>query len=186
MQGNQARYDELCREYQSPTLHTLLANRFTIDDARDVATWVNEGTGEERMLIIYTPLFSPDAAQVLLKAFEEPDLYTTVVLMTPYPYAVPLTIRSRVMLLPAEEMEIEKLEIKKSEMLDYVKKEFGSESEEDASTKRANAITFLDQLEVMTKKDPSKARAIYDAKDMLFKANMPTKFVVEYAVTAIL
>lgn len=186
MQGNEASYQTLCQQYESPTLHTLLTNRFTIDDAREVASWITQGIGEERLLIVYTPLFSPDAAQVLLKSFEEPDLLTTVVLVTPYPYAIPLTIRSRVVLLRGDTVTAPDLAIKKSELLEYAKQEFGKESDEDASSKRAHATVFLDQLEILAQKDPLKAHAIYEAKHMLFVANMPTKFVVDYAVTAVL
>jgi DNA polymerase III delta prime subunit len=186
VQGNESVYQKLCDQYASPALHQLAVNRFTIDDARDVATWMIDGTGEERMLLIYTPLFSPDAAQVLLKSFEEPDLLTTVVLVTPYPYAIPLTIRSRVVLISSDQYAQPELAIQKSELLEYAKQEFGKESDEDASSKRAHATAFLDQLELLARNDPQKARAIYEAKHMLFVANMPTKFVVDYAVTAVL
>ncbi len=186
MQGDEETYRKVCALQDQHTLHALTVARFTMDDARTVATWITEGTGTERILVIYTPVFMPEAAQVLLKSFEEPDMHTVVVLITPYPYAIPQTIRSRVMLLPLENRTVATLEIKKSALLEYVKKEFGTDRVDDAATKRADATRFLDQLEVLVGRDMAKARAIYEAKALLFKANMPTKFVVEYAVTAVL
>ena len=65
----------------------------------------------------------------------------------------------------------------------YIKNNFGGEADDDAAHKRAKATLLLDTLESSTKKDPTKSRAIYEAKHMLFAANMPTKYVLEYAVT---
>ncbi len=166
--------------------HQLFAERFTVDNATEVSTFAIEGDGTERVLIVYFSVFSPDAAQVLLKSLEEPDLLTTIIFVTPYPYVVPLTIRSRVALIHTDR-EIQAAPIlSKAEALEYVKKEFGKDSEEDAATRRAAAIAYLDQLEVQHRADSLKARAIYTAKDMLLQANMPTKFVMEYVVSIVL
>jgi hypothetical protein len=67
----------------------------------------------------------------------------------------------------------------------YVKETFGTDSEEDASVRRAQATVFLDAIEQHVRTSPEKVQVIYEAKDMLFKANMPTKQVVEYVVSMV-
>jgi hypothetical protein len=42
---------------------------------------------------------------------------------------------------------------------------------------------MLDMLEAQVRSNSKKAAIIYKAKDMLFSANMPTKYVLEYAVS---
>jgi DNA polymerase III delta prime subunit len=163
--------------------HQLFVERFTVDNATEVSTFAIEGDGTERVLIVYFSVFSPDAAQVLLKSLEEPDLLTTIIFVTPYPYVVPLTIRSRVVLVHSDREIQAAPMLSKMEALEYVKKEFGKDSEEDAATRKAAAIAYLDQLEVRHRTDPGKASAIYQAKDMLLRANMPTKYVMEYVVS---
>jgi DNA polymerase III delta prime subunit len=135
---------------------------------------------------VHFSVFSPDAAQVLLKALEEPDLQTTIILITPYPYVLPLTIRSRVVLLQTERAQVDTTKHSQKEVFEYIKKELSSDGEEDAATRRALALKLLDELELQTKTDPLKARAVYEAKHMLFRANLPTKFVMEYVATAVL
>jgi predicted transcriptional regulator len=73
----------------------------------------------------------------------------------------------------------------KKAVQEYVKENFGSESDEDASVRRAKATVFLDQLEQHVRNSPEKSKVVYEAKEMLFKANMPTKQVVEYAVAMV-
>ncbi len=188
VQGNDEQYDAIIAEAKSSWLivQTLSVSRFTVDHAHDVASFAVEGSGSERMLVVYFSIFSPDAAQVLLKSLEEPDELTTIVFVTPYPYIVPITIRSRVMLLQTERSAIVPTKRTHAQALQYVKDELSSDSDDDAATRRAKAVVFLDELETLYKSDPMKSQTIYDAKRMLFKANMPTKYVMEYVVTAIL
>ena len=176
---------------ETQSAHFFNAPRFTKEHAMQVGTFIAEGTGDERVLVIFFSIFSPDAAQVLLKPLEEPSNATTIVLMTPHPYLVPQTIRSRVALLswahqPSEHADasarVAVAAWNKTTIAEYVKETFGAESEEEAALKRAKAVVLLDQLELQFAKQHDKARAIYEAKHMLFAANVPTKFVVEYAV----
>ncbi len=172
----------------SPFIHTLSVPRFTTDHARALATFIAAGTGEARVHIVFFSVFSPDAAQVLLKSLEEPDFETTIILMTPYPYTVPATIRSRVMLLHSDtEQEPCAFTISsRDDMLALIKNEFGTDADDDAATRRARAVELLDSLETFVKNDPLKAGTIYEAKKMLFAANLPTKYVLEYAVSVVL
>lgn len=186
LQGNDATFDTLLASAVAidPYTFSLFVPRFTASHARNIVTIMSEGQGEERMLLIYFSVFSPDAAQILLKSLEEPDLQTLVVFVTPYPYTVPQTIRSRVALLHTELEQTETLPFKTAAAaLTFIKDEFGKESEDDAATKRARAIEFLDALELQVRGKPEALRYVYEAKDMLFKANMPTKYVLEYAVS---
>lgn len=188
IQGDQSAFDALAEELQASyaLVHGLSVSRFTVDHAKTVAAFALEGDGTERVMVVQFAVFSPDAAQVLLKALEEPDLQTSIILVTPYPYVVPLTIRSRVMLLQTERTKVETTKHTQSEVFAYIKKELSSDADEDAATRRALALKLLDQLEFQTKSDTAKSRAIYEAKRMLFKANLPTKFVMEYIATAVL
>jgi len=151
--------------------------------------YINEGTGEARLVMCFFSIFSPDAAQVLLKSLEEPDMDTTVVLMTPYPYLVPATIRSRTRLIHTDITPEQSHAIKvisRDAMLAQIKEEFASDADEDAATRRAKAVQLLDMLEAHVRKHPAKASIIYKAKDMLFAGNLPTKYVLEYAASMVL
>lgn len=188
LQGSQKTFDEITKEAKKDfeIIHSLMVSRFTMETAKEVITFAVEGDGSERILFVYFSIFSPDAAQVLLKSLEEPDLNTTIVFVTPYPYIVPTTIRSRVMLLDSnEKIDVPKKITKEAANL-FVKNELSSESDEDASKRRSKAVEFLDNLETMFRDNPRKARTIYEAKHMLYRANIPTKYVVEYAITAVL
>ncbi len=165
-------------------LHTLCVSRFTIDHARIVAAFAGEGSGSERILLVYFVFFSTEAAQVLLKSIEEPDQQTTIIFITPYPYTVPITIRSRVALIQHVQTILSTQHYTSSELVTYIKKELSSDSIEDASARKALAITLLDQLELQWKAIPQKARVIYEAKHMLLHANLPTKYVLEYVASA--
>lgn len=188
VQGDQVQYEDLMTSLhaQYALVHGLSVSRFTVDHAKTVSLFAVEGDGSERVMAVYFSVFSPDAAQVLLKALEEPDMQTTMVLMTPYPYVVPLTIRSRVGLIQTQRAQSTPIKRTYAEALEYIKKELSSDGDEDAATRRALAVQMLDELEIEVSKDTRKARTIYEAKHMLFKANLPTKFVMEYVVTAVL
>ncbi len=176
---------------QNPFTSALSVPRFTTDHARALVEFVNEGTGTDRLYIIFFSVFSPDAAQIILKALEEPDLDTTIVLMTPYPYLVPITIRSRVMLLHTATQEVGSPDLgvrplSREGLLAQIKEEFASDAEDDAATRRAKAVEMLDMLEAYVRKTPQKADIIYKAKGMLFAGNLPTKYVLEYAASMVL
>ena len=188
VQGDTQTYEALVADVERnyEIVHGLSVPRFTIDHAHTIASFALEGDGTARMLLVYFTVFSPDAAQVLLKSLEEPDEQTTIVFITPYPYVVPTTIRSRVMVLHTDTENVDTKRITKVSALAFIKDELSSESDEDAATRRANAIAFLDQLEVQMKGKSEKSRTIYEAKRMLFRANMPTKYVLEWAVSSVL
>jgi hypothetical protein len=195
IQGNEHAFDTLLATTmaQYPFTSALSVPRFTTEHARSMVAFINEGTGEQRFYIIFFSIFSPDAAQILLKSLEEPDRDTTIVLMTPYPYLVPITIRSRVMLAHSHvalqamrdtSHPIEKLS--RDVVLAQIKEEFASDAEDDAATRRAKAVELLDMLEAHVRATPKKADIIYKAKDMLFAGNLPTKYVLEYAASMVL
>lgn len=168
---------------EDPFTYGLSVPRLTIDHARDIATFLCEGTGEKRIYIVYFTVFSPEAAQVLLKSLEEPDMETTLIFVTPHPYTVPQTIRSRVLLITNTFVQGTLPFKTKAEALAFIKENFGGDAEEDAATKRSRAVHLLNALETAVSGSPLKAKSIYEAKDMLYNANMPTKYVLEFAVT---
>jgi hypothetical protein len=190
IQGNDETFAALLENVvlKYPMTNAMALSRFTIDHAKQVVEYINEGTGEARLMMCFFSIFSPDAAQVLLKPLEEPDMDTIVVLMTPYPYLVPATIRSRTCLIHTDvQQHVESVgKISRDAMLAQIKEEFASDAEEDASTRRAKAVQLLDILEARVRSHPAKASIIYKAKDMLFAGNLPTKYVLEYAASMVL
>jgi DNA polymerase III gamma/tau subunit len=153
--------------------------RFTIDEARTLVMF-NRESNEGSIYIAYFSVFSPEAAEAMLKTLEEPNTGVRIIFITPYPYLLPATIRSRMMLLATKKEETK--ESKKS-ILEQIKKE-ASEKEDDAATRRSRAVALLDTLETSID-TPAQALSIYKAKEMIFKANMPTKYVLEYVLTMI-
>lgn len=190
VQGNEDAFDALLATAMVgyPLASGMSVPRFTMDHAKSLVEFINEGTGESRIFICFFSLFSPDAAQVLLKSLEEPDQDTTIILMTPYPYLVPATIRSRTRLIhtDVEAVAASVKNISRDALLAQIKEEFASDAEDDAATRRAKAVLILDMLEAYVRATPAKAAIIYKAKDMLFSANMPTKYVLEYAASMVL
>ncbi len=184
VQGNQNTFDGLIASIskKDPLVQGLAIPRFTIEHARTVAEFLVEGTGEQRTFLVYFSVFSPDAAQVLLKSLEEPAKDTIVVFITDYPYLVPKTVRSRLMMLSVAIQTKEKNEYKK--IIDALKKE-ASEKEDDPAVRRARAVALLDTLEQSIRSQHAYVRVLYEAKAMLFKANMPTKYVLDYVTTVI-
>ena len=175
--GDEDIFEEVLNEIAAtnPFAEALSVPRFTIDHARTVAEYAIEGTGVERAFIVYFSAFSPEAAQVLLKSLEEPDRKTKIIFITRYPYLVPQTVRSRMMLIKVESKSDV---VSKKWILDEIKKE-ASEKEDDAATRRGRALDLLDQLERALSKERNSAKVIYEAKQMLFFANMPTKYVLD-------
>lgn len=187
VQGNSDFFEKLQESVSAKVgnLEYLNLSRFTKEDAQTLVAFNAERAGGAWCLV-YFDVFMPDASQILLKTLEEPNEGIHIVLVTPRPYLVPQTIRSRVRLILGNiEIETPDYLSSKKALLEYVKKTFGKESEEDASVRRAQATVFLDAIELKVKESPEKLKAVYEAKDMLFKANMPTKQVVEYLVTMV-
>lgn len=191
LQGSENSFDTLLATAMVayPLTDALSVPRFTMDHAKALVQFINEGTGENRIFICFFSLFSPDAAEVLLKSLEEPDRDTTIILMTPYPYLVPATIRSRTRLIHDNSCRgvfPHNGKLSRDGLLTQIKEEFASDAEDDAATRRAKAVLILDMLEAHVRATPAKATIIYNAKDMLFSANMPTKYVLEYAASMVL
>jgi hypothetical protein len=184
IQGNQDFYKTLLTtlEESVSTVERIATARFTMEDARTVVSWNNDHAGSEDWLLVYFDIFVPDAAQVLLKTLEEPGRNVRIVLITEHPYLIPQTIRSRVRLLlgtQSEDLVLPEYVQSKKALTEYIKETLAGE-EGDVSERRAIAAHLLDLLEHKSKKDTEKLRHIYRAKEMLYKANMPTKQVVEY------
>lgn len=194
VQGSEAFFDTLLASalVRHAIVHSLSVPRFTVDHAKAAAQFLIEGSGETRVYILYFTVFSPDAAQVLLKSLEEPDTQTLIILVTPHPYLVPQTIRSRAMLIASQtQPTVQKIDeatffMSRDALLTQIKNEFGGDADDDAATKRARAVYILDILEMQVRSDAEKVAAIYAAKHMLFAANMPTKYVLEYAASMVL
>lgn len=187
LQGQKSFFNALIQNISEkvPNLEYVELSRFAKDDAQSLVSF-NLERNPGSWCLVYFDVFMTDAAQILLKTLEEPNEGIYIVLVTPHPYLVPQTIRSRVrLILGNTEMEIPDYLSSKKVLLEYVKEVFGKESEEDASTRRAQATILLDNIEHKVKDDPEKLKAVYEAKDMLFKANMPTKQVVEYLVAMV-
>lgn len=187
IQGNAETFRNLVEDTSLvvPNVERQALSRFTIEDARNLVEF-NLERAPNSWCVIYFDVFMTDAAQALLKTLEEPKEGIYIVFVTPHPYLIPQTIRSRVRLIP-DVLMTEAPEYLKSKKLveEYVKENFGSESDEDASVRRAKATVFLDALEAHVRTSPEKSKVVYEAKEMLFKANMPTKQVVEYAVAMV-
>lgn len=183
VQGGEEVFDALVGEYavHEPMTQALSVPRFTIDHARTLATFAIEGTGSTRTCIVYFAVFSPDAAQVLLKSLEEPDPNTSIIFITPHPYTIPQTVRSRVIVITDHEVYKPRALVA---ILSAVTKEAESK-DDDASVRRARALILLDELERALKGDANKAKTLYEAKEMLYRANMPTKFVLDYVATMV-
>lgn len=181
----QAFGNTLATETSFPELHDL--SRFTIDDARTLISFVEERGSTLAWYACYFDVFSGDSAQALLKVLEEPTPGVNIVFFTPHPYLVPLTIRSRARLLFSETTEhrIPELFSTKEKIKAYIADVIADEDRE-ASERRALGARLLDILELHIKNDPHKVRHLYEAKEMLYKANMPTKQVIEYAVTMVM
>ncbi len=185
MQGDDAVFDSVVRDLitVNPMTHALSVPRFTIEHARAVSEFAIEATGETRVYVAHFSVFSPEAAQVLLKSLEEPAEDTTIIFITRYPYLVPQTVRSRLMLLH-EEGRKKREEGSTKKIIEAIQKE-AAEKDDDAAVRRSRAVALLDELESSVKGNHVAADTIYRAKAMLFKANLPTKFVLDYISTVI-
>jgi hypothetical protein len=186
LQGNKNTFESLLKDLkdQSISVEGEELSRFTMEDANKIISFSLERSAQS-WYVVYFDVFVNDASQVLLKTLEEPSEGVTIVFITPHPYLIPQTIRSRARLIGSD-LENEKPEYlsSKKAVLEYVKDVFGDDSVE-ASIRRAQATVFLDQIEQHFRNNPEKIKYIYETKDMLFKANMPTKQVIEYLISMI-
>lgn len=185
IQGNEGFAKELIETIHKELFcEERILSRFTKDDAAFVRSYNLERKGEA-WLVVFFAVFQNDAAESLLKTLEEPNEGIHIVFITPHPYLVPQTIRSRVRILTeSKESLTEYKTISKKEVDLFIKEKLTSETI-DPSEKRAYATAFLDAIENTCRKNPEKAKVLYEAKDMLYKANMPTKQVIEYVASLV-
>jgi DNA polymerase III delta prime subunit len=183
LQGDEAAAEALVSDLMAtdPLVQVLSVPRFTIDHARSVASFAAERSNEPRTFVVYFSVFSPEAAQVLLKSLEEPAPNTTVIFLSRYPYLVPQTVRSRLLIINEA---IKRSERKLKDILSEIQKE-AAEKDDDAATRRSRALILLDALESAVSANARSADTVYHAKSMLLKANLPTKFVLDYVGTVI-
>jgi DNA polymerase III delta prime subunit len=187
IQGDVSLFEKIADDFTLNTKNVEKINeaKFTTEDAKYLVEF-NLERPENSWCVVYFDTFVSDAAQILLKTLEEPRENIFIVFVTPHPYLIPQTIRSRVRLIISKEnsnQEIPDYLKSKKEILEYIKV-FGNDDIE-AATRRGQATVLLDQLEQYFKDDKQKIKSIYEAKDMLFKANMPTKQVIEFVVTMV-
>lgn len=190
IQGNEKTFASLVEDFskEQVILESQKLSRFTMEDAKDLVAFNLERIGDS-WCVIYFDVFVGGATEVLLKTLEEPREGIYIVFVTPHPYLIPQTIRSRARIIPSESLAFGDAEDlpqyinSKKEVLEYIKI-FGDEDIE-ASDRRAMATVFLDQLEAHFRAEKEKIKTIYQAKEMLFKANMPTKQVIEFVVTMV-
>jgi DNA polymerase III delta prime subunit len=184
LQGDETAADVLIAELvgRDPLVQALSVPRFTMEHARNVAAFATEGSGESRTFVVYFSVFSSEAAQVLLKSLEEPAADTTIIFMTRYPYLVPQTVRSRLLIVHEHALRGEPR--KQKEIIGQIQKE-AAEKDDDAATRRGRALVLLDALEAAVIKHRAHADMVYRAKAMLLKANLPTKFVLDYVATVV-
>lgn len=165
-------------------VYTQSYNRFTMDNALDLRSFINDDAGVERYCVVYFTAFSPDAAEVLLKTLEEPPLDARIIFITPYPYLVPHTIRSRVMVNTNFHKTKKRPLITKGNIAEFLKQALGDEKDE-AALRRERAFEFLDLLEESVADDPEKAIQVFEAKELLIKGNLPSKQVLEFISSTI-
>lgn len=182
VQGSEQTFSQLIKEIHWSEYSKL--SRFRMEDAQDLVSFNLERSGDV-WYVVYFDVFVNDAAQTLLKTLEEPNEGVHIVFVTPHPYLVPQTIRSRVRLILSDiKMEEPEYISSKKAVAEYIKEVIGND-DIDASERRAEATRLLDAFEQSMKTNPEKLGYIYKAKDMLLKANMPTKQVVEYLVAMV-
>lgn len=162
--------------------------QITIEIAKEIrSTIVGYGEGVFWVLISFT-FFTKDARDVLLKLLEEPHSGMHIVLCTPYPYFVPDTIRSRVLFLKQQSeknTEKEFFSFSPNQKLEYIKKYFATDTEDEAAIRKVEAFILLDEYEniLHQKKQFSLAPILYSAKKMMEVSQLPPKQVLEYVVT---
>lgn len=190
IQGGSHTLDKLVYDLnQENVSHSVYAYpSLTIDIAKELRTAVSDyGEGQHWVLVSFS-FFTKDAADVFLKLFEEPYSGMHIILCTPYPYLVPDTIRSRVLFLIGEQEKEKKdnfFTLSIDQKLEHIKKYFGTDAEDEAAVRKAEAFALLDEYErvLHTNKRFSESRFLYDAKHMIAHAGIPPKQALEYVVT---
>lgn len=173
-------YDTLIAEAQAGPLVYTKAPQLTIEEAKNIARFATEGMYEKTIGIFYFASYSNGAAEVLLKALEEPHENVVLIIITPHPYTFPQTLRSRMRVIPRTALQIETPTraqlIKIGEAL--------AVSTDEASVRREATLSFIDMLEQYAQKENnlSFAQTLFDAKKYLLTANLPPKQVVEFVV----
>ncbi|MCC6198895.1 hypothetical protein IT401_01630 [Candidatus Nomurabacteria bacterium] len=186
LQGDEQFFEQLVAHLSKDGMlvQTRALPRLTVEHADEIATFLSEGTGNARVQVVYFSVFSPEAAHVLLKSLEEPALLTTLLFVTRYPYLIPQTVRSRMMLFTSEREASEEESV--ATIVARIEKEAGEKEEKsDPAVRRDRALLLLDRLEEASRLQPSTAGVVYEAKRMLFRGNLPTKFVLDYIATTL-
>ena len=186
VQGTDALFNSYTAELLSRgcALYAKNLARLTVDDATDMRDFIMAETGEPQYCVVYFSAFTGGAAEILLKILEEPPMEARIILITPYPYLVPQTIRSRVRVVTNLGSAGERVVIDKKNIKELLETALGDEKEE-AAIRRERALFFLDDLEYSLREDKQKAKLVYDAKDLLLKGNLPSKQVLEYITTVV-
>lgn len=186
IQGTDALFNSYTAELitRGYALYAKNLARLTVDDATDMRDFIIAETGEPQYCVVYFSAFTGGAAEILLKILEEPPLEARIVLITPYPYLVPQTIRSRVRVVTNLGVAGERVVIDKKNIKELLETALGDEKEE-AAIRRERALFFLDDLEYSLREDKQKAKLVYEAKDLLLKGNLPSKQVLEYITTVV-
>lgn len=178
--GDNSLYETLLDEaglLQYPIV-TTKAPQLTIDEARAIASFASGGTIEPTIGVFYFASYSNGAAEVLLKALEEPNPLVMVIIVTPYPYTFPQTLRSRMQLIAAAQKETDSTSLKELAKVGQAL----STSTEDAAERREALLSFIDSVEKRSALDHNRSLAerAYDAKRYILNANLPPKQVLEY------
>lgn len=179
--GNAETFDALIREAATSSLVYTKAPQLTIEEAKNIARFASEGTFEKTVGIFYFASYSNGAAEVLLKALEEPHKEVTVIIVTPHPYTFPQTLRSRMRVIPRAESDT--TPSTRSQLI-----KIGTQlalSTDDATVRREETISFIDMFEQYAhrERDLTLAETLFDAKKFLLKANLPPKQVLEYVLS---
>jgi hypothetical protein len=190
IQGGPGALDTLVQDLKQEEIsHSVFSYpSLTIDIAKELRTLVSDfGEGQHWVLVSFS-FFTKDAADVFLKLLEEPYSGMHIILCTPYPYLVPDTIRSRVLFLTGEDSDAGRDSFftrSVDEKLDYIKKYFGTDAEDEAAVRKVEAFVLLDGYEKVlhSAKRFSESTFLYDAKRMIAHAGIPPKQALEYVVT---
>lgn len=190
LQGRSETFVSLVKELQKEKISHIHIHctSLTIDNARELRTIITDlGEGESWALVSFT-FFTSEARDVFLKLLEEPYQGVHIVLCTPYPYLVPDTIRSRVLFISeysSQKYEKDFFTLSLSQKLEYIKKHFGEDSEDDAGGRREEAFVLLDEYEkrIHEEKRFMNADVFFEAKKMIYLSQLSPKQVLEYVVT---
>lgn len=166
---------------------------FSIDDARKVRedSTQRSFSGKGRIFLIRCVIMSREAANALLKTFEEPHAECYFFLVIGSPDHLPDTLRSRLVHLPyrIKEPSDDKIKFVK----DFLESNVPGRMEmiEKIAAEREKAENFLDIMEIVVRgkilKDISRepvarAEEIYEARRLLLLGSSSPKLVLEHLV----